>query len=197
MATRKVGLLMPFLAAITISIVAILPSPAYPASISREVSVFAQASWATEDSEGQGLNTFIFVRESTGTPDSENELTFVRDVVLDGEIVTLSGSIFTQEDLFSMDDLNTATLPPTDITVCTPLSNICETLTVQASWTGLGDVEKSTSKFFSKDDDLRLKVKESTRVSEALATGSTDGEDFGQSENAELRTTERVESTKL
>jgi hypothetical protein len=173
-----------------------LPFAAYSASISREVSDFAQASWVTEDSEGRALNTLLFVRESTGTPDSENELTVVRDIVLDGEIATLSGSIFTQADLFSMDDLKTATLPTTDIAVCAPFSNICETLTVQASWTGLGDVEKSTSKFFSKEDDVRFKVKESTRVSEAVATGSIGGQDLGESENAELRTSERVVSMK-
>jgi hypothetical protein len=196
MANRKVGLLMPLLAAITISVAANLPFAAYSASISREVSDFAQASWVTEDSEGRALNTLLFVRESTGTPDSENELTVVRDIVLDGEIGTLSGSIFTQADLFSMDDLKTATLPTTDIAVCAPFSNICETLTVQASWTGLGDVEKSTSKFFSKEDDVRFKVKESTRVSEAVATGSIGGQDLGESENAELRTSERVVSMK-
>ena len=187
---------MPLLAAITISVAANLPSAAYSASISREVSVFAQASWVTADSEGRALNTFLFVRESTGTPDSESELTVVRDIVLDGEIVTQSGSIFTQADLFSMDDLNTATLPPTDIVVCIPFSNICETLTLQARWTGLGDVEKSTSKFFSKEDDMRFKIKESTRVSEAVATGSIGGQDLGESENAQLRTTELVVSMK-
>lgn len=195
MANWKIGLVT-FLSAITISVAANLPYLAYSASISREVSVFSQASWVTQDSEGRDLNTFVFVRESTGTPDSENELTVVRDIVLNGEIVTQSGSIFTQEDLFSMDDLNTATLPPTDITVCTPFSNFCEALTVQASWTGLGDVEKTSSKFFSKEDDVRFKVKESTNVSEALATGSLGGEDLGETQNAELRTTKRVESTK-
>jgi hypothetical protein len=196
MANWKVGLLMPLLSAITISVAANLPSSAYSASISKEVSDFAQASWVTEGSEGRALNTFLFVRESTGTPDSENELTVMRDIVLDGEIVTQSGSIFTQADLFSMDDLKTATLPPTDIAICAQFSNICETLTVQASWTGLGDVEKSTSKFFSKEDDVRFKIKESSRVSEAVTTGSIDGEDLGESENAELRTTERVVSMK-
>jgi hypothetical protein len=196
MANRKVTLLMPLLAAITILMVANLPFAAYSASISREISVFAQASWVTEDSEGRALNTLLFVRESTGTPDSESELTVVRDIVLDGEIVTQSGSIFTQADLFSMDDLNTATLSPTDIVVCIPFSNICETLTLQARWTGLGDVEKSTSKFFSKEDDMRFKIKESTRVSEAVATGSIGAQDLGESENAQLRTTELVVSMK-
>lgn len=162
----------------------------------REDSVFAQASWQTEDSEGQSLITFLFVRESTGTPDSENEVTILRDIELDGEIVTLTGSIFTQEDVFSIDDknLNTASFPPTEIRACVSFGNICETLTVQADWTGTGDIEKSTSKTINKEEDLKSKFSETTQVREAVATGSIDGEELGESENAQLRKTESVTS---
>jgi hypothetical protein len=160
----------------------------------REESVFAQASWHTEDSEGQSLITFLFVRESTGTPDSENEVTILKDIELDGEIVTLAGSIFTQEDVFSIDDknLNTASFPPTEIRACVPFGNICETLTVQADWTGTGDIEKSTSKTINKEEDLKSKFSETTQVREAGATGSIDGEELGESENAQLRKTKSV-----
>lgn len=186
---------------ITVSTMGMPSSVAYaePADnkvTTREDSVFAQASWQTEDSEGQSLITFLFVRESTGTPDSENEVTILRDIELDGEIVTLAGSIFTQEDVFSIDDknLNTASFPPTEIRACVPFGNICETLTVQADWTGTGDIEKSTSKTINKEEDLKSKFSETTQVREAVATGSIDGEELGESENAQLRKTESVTS---
>jgi hypothetical protein len=94
-----------------------------------------------------------------------------------------SGYLFTQEDVFRINKkLESATLSPVEIELFDWNTGTSETITVAAQWTGVGDVEISSSKYISKYEDFMSKYSDKSLFREATATGSVDGQELGTSD---------------
>ncbi len=145
-------------------------------TITRQNGEAADASWSTPDgSNFTGLSamktndgTDIFVFISTPT-------TFK------------IGSKLTQEDVFDIDKkLTTATLSPVEVELFDLNTGEVENITIQAQWTGVGDLTRGSSKFTSKSGEFIAKFSDSSSIREAAATGSINSQDLGTSNFGEL-----------
>ncbi len=97
------------------------------------------------------------------------------------------GSIFTIDNVFDVDKkLNTATLAPVKIDLFDFNTGTVETVTIQAQWTGVGDLTKSSFTLKSKSGDFTAKFSDDTLMRDASATGSINGQDLGTSQFANL-----------
>ncbi len=97
------------------------------------------------------------------------------------------GSIFTLENVFDVDKkLNTATLAPVKIDMFDFNTGTVETITIQAQWTGVGDLTKSSFTLKSKSGDFTAKFSDDSVFRDASATGSINSQDLGTSEKAQL-----------
>lgn len=100
-----------------------------------------------------------------------------------------SGFTFTQQDVLNADRrLTTATLTPVQVVLFDFSTGTSETITIQAEWTGVGDLIKSSSHSISKFGDFMFKFSGSSTFREAEATGSVNGQDIGTSVFAEIST---------
>ncbi len=97
------------------------------------------------------------------------------------------GFIFTQENVFDVDKkLTTATLFPVKIDLFDFNTGTVETVTIQAQWTGVGDLTKSSFTLKSKSGDFTAKFSDDTLMRDASATGSINGQELGTSQKAQL-----------
>ncbi len=134
------------------------------------------ASW----SDGS-TNTFLNVFETQGETDI-----FVDICTADFSSCKF-GFIFTMDNVFDVDKkLNTATLSPVKIDLFDFNTGTIETITIQAQWTGVGDLTKSSFKETTKSGDFTAKFSDDTVFRDASATGSINGQDLRTSQKAQL-----------
>ncbi len=165
--------------------------------ILRDNGSFADASWYDETPEGVATYTSLFVAEtSKGTDIYVSK--FVSNP--DGTYTDTFGYAFTKDDVFNISaKLKTASLSPTDIEVyvCTydGVDYYCDfdTITVQADWTGVGDIQKTRYKSSFTTDDFKVRFSETTSFRQATATGSINDDSLGDSDYAELGKFKRAE----
>jgi iron uptake system EfeUOB component EfeO/EfeM len=160
-------------------------------TISRSNGVAADASW-TETDDDVTTNTYLSV---TGTNDGTDIYLYIDTYdMMTGTWSGKSGSIYTQDDVFSMDKkLNSASLSDVQIEVYSWYVDetgeyIYETepVTVSADWTGTGDITKSSYTSMSRDGDYVWRSSSSSSHRSAIATGSINGNDLGSSNSATL-----------
>lgn len=152
-------------------------------SMTRQDSASAYASW----SEGSS-NTYLYVSET-------NDDTYI-NVQICGEFSCTYGDMYTQEDVLDVSrKLNKATLSPVDIIIYDYNTGIYEEITIQAEWTGVGEVFKSSSHSISKFGDMTFKYSDSTQSRDATATGTINGNDLGLSNYAGLYLSKYVSMT--
>lgn len=97
------------------------------------------------------------------------------------------GSIFTQENVFDIDKkLTTATLSPVTLDLFDFSTGTMETITLQAQWTGVGDLTRNSVKFMSKSGKFVAKFSDNSVIRQATATGSLNNIDLGTSNFANL-----------
>lgn len=114
------------------------------------------------------------------------------------ESSALTGGVSTTEEIFTIDkQLKSASLPPVEIDLCDEDVEECtvpeETVTVQAEWTGVGDIQKTKDRSVFIGPD-KVKVIEITEFGQrdAEVTGTVDGEEPGELDNAFLDRFERT-----
>jgi hypothetical protein len=152
-------------------------------TIYRQNGVAAVASWSDETPDGTTF-TDLQADETNGGTDVF--------VFINTPTTFKSGSILTQEDVFEINNkLTTATLSPVQMSLSIFNSSTGEfigeeTITIQAQWTGVGDLTKSSSKFMSKSGEFTEKFSDSSIIRDASATGSINGQELGISDFAEL-----------
>jgi len=152
-------------------------------TIYRQNGVAAVASWSDETPDGTTF-TDLQADETNGGTDVF--------VFINTPTTFKSGSILTQEDVFDINNkLTTATLSPVQMSLSIFNSSTGEfigeeTITIQAQWTGVGDLTKSSSKFMSKSGEFTEKFSDSSIIRDASATGSINGQELGISDFAEL-----------
>jgi hypothetical protein len=98
-----------------------------------------------------------------------------------------SGYLFTEDDVFSIDKkLNSASLSDIEIEVYDWDTDETETLTVNADWTGIGEISKDSSISRSQSGNYIWKSSSNTKYRDASATCSINGLDLGESFFASL-----------
>jgi hypothetical protein len=122
--------------------------------------------------------------------------TFVMDC--SEESSALTGGISTTEEIFTIDKhLKSASLPPVEIDLCDEDVEECtvpeETVTIEAEWTGVGDIQeiKDKSVFIGPDNVKVIEITESS-FRDAEVTGTLDGEEPGELDFASLDRFERT-----
>ena len=68
-----------------------------------------------------------------------------------------------------------------------------DTVTIQADWTGTGDIVKTTSKNNITTPDFKVRFSQTSTFGHGIATASIDDEGLGESSYAELGKFKRVE----
>jgi hypothetical protein len=145
-------------------------------TIFRQNGNAADASWSSPDG-----STFTGLSVSK-TDDGTDVFVFISTPT-----TFKFGFIFTQEDVFDINNkLTTATLSPVKVDLFDLSTGTVETITIQAQWTGFGDLTKSSSKFTSKSGEFVEKFSDSSTIRAATATGSINGQDLGTSDFADL-----------
>jgi hypothetical protein len=167
-------------------------------SIYRDKGTAAIADW-NEYTDGVYTDKFINVMETDdGTEIYVGIWTFDENTGLGSD---KWGYLFTQEDVFTIDKkLSSATLSPVVINLdvydydsnTDTYTYTMETVTIEAQWTGEGDIIKSSSKYISKYDDFMWKFSDNTLSRKASATGSINKDDLGTSDYGELVKFNRV-----
>ncbi len=152
-------------------------------TIFRQNGHAATASWSNNTSDG-----IIFTDLSvTKTKDGTDIFMSICKQDLTGNFTCKSGFNSFQQNIFSIDkDLSTATLSPVKVDLFNPDTSTVEIITVQAQWTGFGDLTESTSKFMSKSGEFIEKFSGRSTIREATATGSINEQDLGTSDFAML-----------
>ncbi len=93
-----------------------------------------------------------------------------------------SGYTFTTDNVFTMDKkLGSATLSAINVDVYDWYNPVVETISIQADWTGTGDVMKGSYKYTSKNGDYVSKYSSSSIQREATAKGSLNDIELGTS----------------
>jgi hypothetical protein len=157
------------------------------------------AAYADWFEETDGVYTYINVMETDDGTDISVGIYSYDENTGDGS--SKWGYMFTQEDVFTIDKkLNSATLSPVDIELYAYIydsntdtyTETVETVTIEAQWTGEGDIIKSISKYISKYDDFMWKFSDNTLSRKASATGSIKDVYLGPSDYGELVKFNRV-----
>ncbi len=158
-------------------------------TIDRQNGMAAYADWTETTPENITTDTYLSVTQSNDGTDI-----YISMCSYDQEGSNWScksGYKFTQENVFSIDNkLNSANLEAVQIDLyqwnCDETGMCWETpdgtATIDANWTGTGDVVKGSFKYMSKYDDYVMKGSDSSISREATATGSINGNDLGTSD---------------
>ncbi len=126
-------------------------------------------------------NTFLNVFEAQGETDI-----YIETCTADFSSCKF-GSKFTQEDVFDVNKkLTTATLSSVNFQLIDINTGAVENVNIQAQWTGVGDVTKSSSTNTIKSGDITEKFSSGTASRNANATGTINSQELGTSNNAEI-----------
>lgn len=144
--------------------------------ISRQNGESATASWSDATA---GSFTDLFV---TKTNDGIDIF-----VIISTPTSFKLGFILTQENVFDIDNkLTTATLSPVTLDLFDFNTGTTETVTIQAQWTGSGDLTKNSFKFMSKSGEFISKFSDKSAFRQATAIGSIGDIVLGTSNFANL-----------
>ncbi|RXA17082.1 hypothetical protein EQO05_12830 [Methanosarcina sp. MSH10X1] len=151
-------------------------------TIERHNGASAYANWY-ETNGDMTTYTYLSVGESDyGTDISVSTTTYGPDFYSEKY-----GYLFTEDDVFKASKkLNSASLSGVKVDVCDYYTGEAETLTIQADWTGEGDVSTGSSTSGSRDGNYKFKSSDSSSYRLASATGSMNGYDLGESSDASL-----------
>lgn len=160
-------------------------------SMSRQNGISAYAGWYKIE-DGMSTETFLSVTKTDYGTDIYASI-YTYDMA--GTFWSNTwGYTFTTEDVFSMDKkLDSASLKEVnmdlykfscDETMC--WDEYVGTATVDADWTGAGDILRGSYKWTSKSGDFIMKGSDSSTYRDARATGSMDDQDLGTSSYASL-----------
>ncbi len=154
----------------------------------RQDGVSAYAVWSEQTTSGS-TDKFISV---TKTDLGTDIYVYICSSDMSGNGSCKSGYTLTSDDkLFTMDKkLDSATLNSVEINLyelqCDETGMCWETpagtVTVEANWQGTGEVTKGSFRTISKYNGYSSKYSDRTSSREAVATGSIDGTDLGQSQ---------------
>ncbi len=148
-------------------------------TIFRQNGDAAVASWF-DGTNSTGLSV-------TETDDGTDVFVSICTLDVTGSLNCKFGFTNIQEDVFAIDKkLTTATLSPVKIDLFDFNTGTVETITVQAQWTGAGDLAKTSFRFTSKSGEFTAKFSDSSSIRDATATGSINNQDLGTSEFANL-----------
>jgi hypothetical protein len=97
------------------------------------------------------------------------------------------GSFFTQEDVFDVNNkLTTATLSPVSLQLFDFNTGTVENVNIQAQWTGVGDLTKSSFTLKEKSGDFSAKFSSDSASRAASATGTINDQTLGASQFADI-----------
>lgn len=145
-------------------------------AISRQNGEAATASWSDM---GTGSYTDLSVTETNDGIDIF--------VIISTPTSFKFGSILTQENVFDIDKkLSTATISPVTLDLFDFSTGTMETITIQAQWTGFGDLTRNSFKFTSKSGEFIAKFSDNSVIRQATATGSIGDIDLGTSNFANI-----------
>ena len=162
--------------ALVVMLSMVMSAAAFEKIITRENGEAAVASWSTPDG-----STFTGL-QAVKTKDGTDIFVFISTPT-----TFKFGSTSTQEDVFSINKkLTTATLSPVELDLFDYNTGEVETITVQAQWTGKGDLIRNSFRFMSKSGEFVAKFSASSTMREATATGSINDDDLGTSNSAQL-----------
>jgi hypothetical protein len=176
---KKIGIVVVFLVMLSLTMSA---SALESKTITRNNGVSAYASWDKTTADGYEF-TYLGVMESkTGTD------VFVYTCKYDqqGNGTCKDGSASTTDDVLTVDNkLNSATLS-TNVNMYDYNTGEITIVPITVSWTGAGDLVRSNSHSISKSSDFIFKFSDSVVYRTAVATGTFDGNDLGNSNYAEI-----------
>jgi len=157
----------------------------------RQNGIAAYADWTETTTEGIITDNFLSVTQSN---DGTDIYLSICNLDLTSNWLCKSGYMFTTDNVFSMDrKLDSASLKAVqlelhewscDETGC--LETPAGTATIEAAWTGTGDVSKGSYKWTSKYGDYMAKGSDSSLIRKATATGLLNNVDLGTSDSAGL-----------
>lgn len=142
-------------------------------TIERQNGVSAFATW-TEKSDDITTDTYLSVTETNdGTDIYLDMCTYGPEDYWSGK----SGYISTEDDVFSIDKkLNSASLSEVKIDFYDwDTGEIMDTVTINADWTGTGDITKGSYTSMSKSGGYMWKSSDSSKNRDASVTGSING----------------------
>lgn len=165
--------------------------------IFRDNGSFTYTFWQDETADGSLSTTSLFVSDSSVGTDVFLSRSISNP---DGTFIDTFGFAFTTEDVLTISKkLDAASLSPIEMEIqtCTFVQDsydcTSDTVTIQADWTGIGDVVKTTSKSNISTPDFKVKFSQTSTFGHGTATASIDDEDLGESIYAELGKFKRVE----
>jgi hypothetical protein len=98
-----------------------------------------------------------------------------------------SGYMFTKDNVFSMDKkLNFASLSEIELEAYNWETGEMVPLTINADWTGVGEISKGSFRSSSKDGDYTFKSSDSSSYRTASVTGYINNCDFGANAYADM-----------
>jgi hypothetical protein len=169
----------------------------------------AFANWFTESPDGSAIEAFLVVTDGftgeLGNPSFRKgtDLSlFVFGLDSAGNRIPSefngSGSLFTTDDVFNAGGrLQKATLAPVEIDFCLDSAGFdengnCITVpyTLQVKWAGMGAMGDTNGHFRGSESGNKVKATSVSLFREAVATGTLNGKDLGESKDAPLRTME-------
>jgi hypothetical protein len=154
-------------------------------SMARDNGAYAFADW-TETNGDVTTYTYLSVTETDDVTDIYVSVWTCNEIT--GESSDKYGYMCTEDDVFSIDKkLNSASLSKVDIEVSQwyfdetgeYILEETDIFTVQADWTGIGDVSKGSYKYSSRDGDYVFRGSENSLSRGASVIGSINGNDLG------------------
>ena len=147
-------------------------------TIERNNGESAFTSW-TETNGNMVTDTYLSITKTNDGTDIYVDI-YTWDTSDGNYWVEKSGSMFTKDDVFSIDKkLNSASLSEVKLEVYNWDTNEMIPLTVKADWTGVGDVSKGIFRSSSRDGDYTFRSSDSSSYRGASVTGSINNCDFG------------------
>lgn len=158
----------------------------------RQNGISAYADWTETTNDGLTIDTYLGV---TQTDDGTDISISICSYEIAGNGSCKSGYKFTQDNVFTMDkkfdsaSLNSVQIDNVYEWYCD--ENGCwespaESVTIEATWAGIGDISRGSYKWMSKNGDYISKGSSSSLSREATAQGFINGNDLGISDFAGL-----------
>lgn len=145
----------------------------------RENGMGAYADWSNTEND---VTTYSFLGVTNSDEGNDIYVSVCTDDIVNNIFSCKSGYVFTQEDVFRIDrKLDSASLSAVDVVLYDWDTGSVETVSMQAEWTGIGDISKGSYKFMSKYEDYISKSSGSSSSREAIVTGSINGNELGTS----------------
>jgi len=154
-------------------------------TIERNSGESAFASW-TETNGNMVTDTYLSVTKTNDGTDIYVDI-YTWDTSDENYWVGKSGYMFTKENVFSIDKkLNSASLSEIELEVYNWETGEMVPLTINADWTGVGEISKGSFRSSSKDGDYTFKSSDSSSYRTASITGSINNCDFGAKSYGDL-----------